>query len=60
MKSNLIKKITLLIAITEYIENVNEALNVLYVKALKCTDYYEVNEVEYEVKKIVELNGLEG
>jgi hypothetical protein len=60
MKNTLITKINCLIAVTEYIENVNEALNVLYVKALKCTDYYEVNEVEYEVKKIVELNGLEG
>jgi hypothetical protein len=59
MKNTLLKRIEKLIAITEYIESAETALNRLFVRACKASDYYEVNEVEYEVKKIVEFNGLE-
>lgn len=59
MKTNLIAKINCLIAVTEYIESVNEALNCLFVKACKASDYVDCLVVENAVNEIVEINGLE-
>lgn len=59
MKKQLLNKIERLQIASEYIENVNEVLNRLFVRACKASGYFEVNEVENELKKVVEINGLE-